>query len=157
MTNAEQIAAMWAAYRRHAGLAHDAFEIFSFGDSSSMATALVDLVVAGRKRATASLARWYEAAGPGAPVPGGLSVVLDGQGRPRCIIRTTELRIGPLSSVDDRFAWDEGEGDRTRDYWLAEHRKFFLRAAAKENFEMHDEIETLFERFEVVWPPTLAD
>jgi len=24
-------------------------------------------------------------------------------------------------------------------------------------FQMHDEIETMFERFEVVWPPEIAD
>ena len=27
--------------------------------------------------------------------------------------RTTEVTIKPLSQVDEAFAWDEGEGDRT--------------------------------------------
>ena len=30
-----------------------------------------------------------------------------------------EVMIKPLSEVDEAFAWDEGEGDRTRDWWLA--------------------------------------
>ena len=75
----------------------------------------------------------------------------------RAIWRTTEVRIGPLNSVDERFAWDEGEGERTRDWWLSAHRRFFGRRAAAEDFQMHDEIETMFERFEVVWPPEIAD
>jgi uncharacterized protein YhfF len=88
---------------------------------------------------------------------GGYVVLLDGTGRPRAIWRTTEVRIGPLNSVDERFAWDEGEGERTGDWWLSAHRRFFGRRAAVQDFQMHDEIETMFERFEVVWPPEIAD
>jgi uncharacterized protein YhfF len=44
-------------FARHAGLDHDNYVVGSFGDSPKMATELVDLVRAGIKRATASLAR----------------------------------------------------------------------------------------------------
>lgn len=152
---ADPVSAMWAAYRHHAGRADDRFEIVSFGDSPAMATELAGLIVGGPKRATASLRRWYEDGD--LTLVGDFGVVVDGDGQPRCIIRTTEIRVGPLSSVDDRFAWDEGEGDRSRPYWMAEHTAFFQRAAAQESFAMHDEIETVFERFEVVWPLALAD
>ena len=37
------------------------------------------------------------------------------------MIETTDVRVGPLGSVDEEFAWDEGEGDRTRDDWLRMH------------------------------------
>jgi uncharacterized protein YhfF len=90
-------------------------------------------------------------------VGGGYVVLLDGANRPRAIWRTTEVRIGPLNSVDERFAWDEGEGERTREWWLSAHRRFFERRAAVQGFQMHDEIETVFERFQVVWPPEIAD
>jgi hypothetical protein len=40
---------------------------------------------------------------------------------------------------------------------LSAHRRFFGRQAAAQGFRMHDEIETMFERFEVVWPPEIAD
>jgi uncharacterized protein YhfF len=91
------------------------------------------------------------------PAVGGYVVLLDGADRPRAIWRTTGLRVGPLNSVDERFAWDEGEGERTREWWLAAHRRFFERRAAEQGFQMHDQIETIFERFEVVWPPEIAD
>jgi uncharacterized protein YhfF len=42
--------------------------------------------------------------------------MLDGGGRLRFIWCTTEVIIKPLSQVDEAFAWDEGEGDRTRDW-----------------------------------------
>ena len=69
----------------------------------------------------------------------------------------TVAGTGPLNSVDERFAWDEGGGERTREWWLSAHRRFFGRRAAAQGFRMHDEIETIFERFEIVWPPEIAD
>ena len=59
--------------------------------------------------------------------------------------------------MDEHFAWDEGEGERTREWWLAAHRRFFGRCAEAQGFQMHDEIETVFERFAVVWPAEIAD
>jgi uncharacterized protein YhfF len=84
-------------------------------------------------------------------------MMLDGDGRPRFIWRTTEVTIKPLSQVDQPFASDEGEGNRTRDWWLNAHRRYFGRQARQEGFEIDDEILTVFERFEVVWPLDIAD
>jgi uncharacterized protein YhfF len=67
------------------------------------------------------------------------------------------VTVKPLIEVDAAFAWDEGEGDRTLTDWLAAHRRFFKRQAAREGFEFHDGLETVFERFRVVWPPEYAD
>jgi uncharacterized protein YhfF len=122
-----------------------------------MATELADLVVAGIKRATASLARDYGEIREPTPKPGDFVMMLDGERRPRFISRTTEVTIKPLSEVDEAFAWDEGEGDHTRDWWLAAHRRYFGRQAGREGFEIDDEILTVFERFEVVWPLDVAD
>jgi hypothetical protein len=71
-------------------------------------------IVAGIKRATASLARNYGEGRESIPRPGDFVMMLDGEGRPRFIWRTTEVAIKPLSQVDDAFAWDERQGDRTQ-------------------------------------------
>jgi uncharacterized protein YhfF len=71
---------------------------------------------------------------------------LDGEGRPRFIWRTTEVTVKPLSQVDETFAWAEGERDRTRDWWLDAHLRYFARQASREGFEMDDNILTVFER-----------
>jgi len=81
----------------------------------------------------------------------------DGEGRPRFIWRTTEVMIKPLSQVDEKFAWDEGEGDDTREWWLAAHRRSFARQAAREGFHLKGDPLVVFERFEVVWPLDVAD
>lgn len=133
------------------------YQVVEFGDSPELIDELSALVVAGTKRATASLLRDYEIEGEPVPEVGDHFVTVDGAGNPLCVCRTTDIRIGPLSSVDDAFAWDEGEGDRSRDYWLKAHRNFFTRDSARNNLSFHDDILTVFERFTVVWPPELAD
>jgi uncharacterized protein YhfF len=157
MTKTPATDAFWRAYRTAAGLGHDRYDVVAFGDSPGMADELAGLVVHGPKRATAGLLRDFTIGGETLPEVGGHVVVVDGQGMPRCIWRTTEVTIKPLIEVDDAFAWDEGEGDRTRDDWLDGHRRFFARQAAREGFAFHDRIETVFERFTLVWPPEVAD
>ncbi len=149
--------AFWQPFRLYARLDHDNYVVGSFGDSLEMATELADLVIAGIKRATASLARDYGDGREPTPRPGDFVIMLDGEARPRLIRRTIEVTIKPLSQVDEAFAWDEGEGERTRNWWLDAHRRYFARQASREGFELDDEILTVFERFEVVWPLDLAN
>lgn len=144
----------WEDYCDATGADEDSLEsVEHFGDSPEMADRLLDLVLNGPKRATAGLASDYTDADEPLPEPGGHWIVVDGTGTPRCILRTTEIRVGTLKSVDDAFAWDEGEGDRSRDDWLASHRAFFQRQG-KESGVPFDEGNDLivFERFDLVWP-----
>nr|WP_245862710.1 ASCH domain-containing protein [Phycicoccus duodecadis] len=122
-----------------------------------MADRLLAYVLGGTKRATASLVAEYAAENEALPRVGDHWVVCDGAGSPRVVLRATELRVGPLASVDERFAWDEGEGDRTLQSWLDEHRGFFRRSCARIGTEFSDDLEVCFERFRVVWPPEHAD
>lgn len=125
-----------------------------FGDSADMADQLLALVLAGTKTATAGLVRDYAEAGEALPEPGGHWIVLDGRGAPRCALRTVEVRTGLLGSVDEAFAWDEGEGDRSRAWWLEAHRRFFHRGAERAGSRFDEETElVVFERFEVVYAP----
>ena len=95
-------------------------DVFQFGDSAEVADRLLALVVEGPKRATAS--RRLEHADDGSDLP----------------------------RVDDRFAWDEGEGDRTRDDWLRIHIGCFGRARPIEWEAPGDDLPVVFERFELV-------
>lgn len=122
---------------------------WAFGDTVELADELIGLVLFGPKRATAGAVAEYEADGDPIPEVGDFSIVTDGAMRPRAVLQTTDLRVGPLSSVDDRFAWDEGEGDRTRAWWLEAHARFFSRAYARMGLEFHDDIPVVFERFTV--------
>jgi uncharacterized protein YhfF len=151
-----EIEAFWQAFARRSGITAD-YQVVAFGDSPAMSTELAELVIAGTKRATASLARDYADGSLPMPAVGDLVVVVDGAGAPRCIWRTTEIEVKPLGAVDAQFAWDEGEGDRTLAWWLPAHRRYYARQAARDGFVIDDTITTVFERFAVVWPQEIAD
>jgi uncharacterized protein YhfF len=152
MSEESTLAAYRARVRADLGLPGDAvLEAFAFGDSVEMSDELAELVVSGPKRATVGWIAEAEALGEHQPALGDYWIILDGAGRPRCTIRTVETFVAPLIAVDDRFAWDEGEGDRTRDWWLDGHRRYFARRAKVLGIPF-DEAESplLNERFEVV-------
>ncbi len=123
-----------------------------FGDSPALADKLIELILHGPKRATAGTLADYEAVGALLPEVGDLFVATDGAGQPRAVLRTTGVRVGPLSSVDAAFAWDEGEGDRSRADWLDIHTIAFRRAYARLGLEFGPDIEVVFERFELIYP-----
>ncbi len=131
-------------------------QVVAFGDSGAMKDELAALALNGTKRATAALLREFVSDEP-IPFVGAHVVLLDGHDRPCAVWRTTEVRVGRLDDVDEAFAWDEGEGERTRADWLQMHRRYFGRMAIREVFEMNDAIPTVFERFEIVWPPQAVD
>lgn len=113
---------------------------FSFGDSPALADKLAALVVAGIKTATCC------------PVSGGIDtevgqqwVVRDGSGRPVAVIETTELTQRRFDEVDAQFAYDEGEGDRSLQYWRDAHRRYFMRRG-----EFAEDMLLYCERFKLI-------
>lgn len=151
-------AAMWAAYRAaNPELPDEDVVVDHFGDSADLADELLGLVLHGPKRATAALVAEFVAAGDPLPRVGSHWVACDGAGRPRAVLRSVELRVGPVHSVDAAFAWDEGEDDRTLESWRREHERYWRRVCPTLGMEFHADLEVVFERFRVVWPPEVAD
>ena len=46
-----------------------------------------------------------------------MSVILDGTGSPVCILETISVEIHPFNEVGEQHAWEEGEGDRSLEFW----------------------------------------
>src|ERR671911_482031 len=97
----------------------------AWGDSPRLADELGALIVDGTKTATCSALWEYEAEGSALPEVGSKTIVLDGNNNPLCIVETTEVAVCPYDDVDARFAYEEGEGDRSLEYWRDAHRRFF--------------------------------
>lgn len=152
--------AFWQAARGHLGLGK--FEVvvggtpkdvvpppsFSFGDSPALADELLGLVLAGRKRATATA--WSEFGEERPPQVGDLSIVLDGAGTPSALIRTTRTETVPFDEVTDEFAAAEGEGDATLASWRADHERYWRRVLGDDGFA--PTMPVFCEWFELVYP-----
>ncbi len=129
-------------------------EAWAFGDSPKMADELLAPVLAGIKTASAG-ARWeYESLNEAFPVPGQLSIVLDGAGAPACVVETTHVEHRSFSAVDEAHAYDEGEGDRTLASWREEHENFFTRFLPTIGRAFDPDMPLVLERFVVRYKPT---
>ena len=133
---------------------NESFQVWYFGIGRDNAEELANLVLTGKKRATASLVWEYENTPEDAPLIGGYSVVTDYARNPKCIVRTTELRVVPFNEVDAEFAFDEGEGDQSLDYWRQIHWDYFSRKCAEIGREPSLEMLVNCERFELLYPIT---
>ncbi len=107
-----QIQLFWEAFLTETGRDPNTpvYDVFHFDDNKSDSNKLTDLVLRGRKLATASLLWKYESSGKRQPQAGDLSVVTDWVGSPICVIETVEVRVHAFEEVDKDFADAEGEG-----------------------------------------------
>ena len=113
---------------------------FAFGDGPKLADELLDLVMKGVKTATCSTEDE-----PNTSKPGERWIVLDGRGAPRCVIETTEVTYRRFGEVGADFAREEGEGDRSLDYWRQAHRTYFGRLG-----KFREDMMLMCERFRLV-------
>ena len=114
---------------------------FAFGDTPELANELLALVLAGKKTATC----WAASEGLKGVEVGKRWIVNDGQGRPSAIIETLELKPRRFGDVDEAFAHDEGEGDRSLDWWRRAHTNYFSRRG-----EFSLDMELYCERFRLI-------
>ena len=123
----------------------------SFGDSPEMATELASLIVAGFKTATcSSVWEWDDTTNP-MPREGLLTVVIDGAGTPRCIIETVRIETATFDVIGSEFAYAEGEGDRSLEYWRRVHWDYFSRALPKLGHEPSLTMPVVCEHFRVLY------
>ncbi|MCX7024300.1 MAG: amino acid racemase [Spirochaetes bacterium] len=152
------VAGLWAAFlgslptveRERVKLRGHTAQYFCSNEAD--ANELGRLVLAGRKRATASSLRACKAEGEALPSVGDYSVVTDWQGTALCVIETTRLELKPFGKVDEAFAAREREGDGSLGYWRDCHERFFSaeHAVLAISFDLGSPV--LCEDFRVVWP-----
>jgi len=126
-------------------------QAWGFGVGAEMADDLGGLVVKGIKTATCSLYWEYEAGLEVLPQAEDLSIILNGRGNPLCLIETTFVETKPFNKVDAQFAYDEGEGDRSLEYWRQVHWRFFERTCAEVGNQLSEEMPVVCERFKVLY------
>ena len=105
-----------------------AYEAWAFGEAQDE---LADLVAAGVKTATSSAYILYEIEQEPLPEAGDYSVILNSRDEAVCIIKTVKVTVLPYDQVPAEFAYKEGEGDRSLNYWREVHEAFFANELAE--------------------------
>lgn len=99
------------------------------GLPGEMRRRLSDLVLHGRKRATAGLLAEYAMEGEELERPGEVLVLLGNEGERLGQIRVTAVEVVRFDDVTWEFADAEGEGFTNIDDWRTQHRAFWERAS----------------------------
>lgn len=131
-------------------------EYWHFTDNELSANALAELTRKGIKQATAGALWSYEAEGEAVPQPGDLSIIINWQEEPVCLIETLQVEIKPFNQVDAQFAYDEGEGDRSLAYWQEVHWDYFCREMETIGRQPEKTMPVMCERFRVIFPEIKA-
>ncbi len=154
MTKTESVQQFWKEFVLQESEINpdESYQVWFFGNSSEMARELAELVVTGKKTATASLVAVNEITPEIAPIEKGYSVFTDFEGNPLGVIQTTEIRHIPFDEVDTQFAFDEGEGDQTLEYWRDVHLRYFTKEATELNLEFNEKSLVCCERFRLLFP-----
>ncbi len=151
----EQIKAYWRSYLdtlpADSPVRDERYVAEGWGDSPQLADELGALIADGTKTATCSALWEYEADGEPLPETGVKTVVLDGSDDPLCIIETTEVEVRRYDRVDAQFAYEEGEGDRSLEYWREAHWRFFSRTLPGIGKEPTMDMPLVCERFRVIY------
>ena len=128
------------------------YQVWCFGNKKEMADELGLLAREGIKTATCSLLWEHELGGEKIPEVGQINLVTDWEGHPLCILETTDVAIRGFNEMDERFAYDEGEGDRSLTFWREAHWRYFSQICASIGRQPSPSMPLLCERFRLLFP-----
>ncbi|KGR78705.1 ASCH domain-containing protein [Ureibacillus manganicus] len=125
-------------------------DVFHFELTEKLANELLQLVLVGQKKATASSLFAYQIEGARVPEVGDLSIVTDWEGNPKCVIETTAVTIIPYKEITYDICKREGEDD-TLESWQRGHERFYKSEGKSLGYEFTEDMPVVFEDFEVVY------
>lgn len=139
---------MWKQYIEKVGLEQTEYEAWAFGDDADK---LAELVVCGKKTATASAYPLYEREQEPLPQAGEHSVILDSREQAVCVIRTERVYVTPFRDVSEEHARREGEGDGSLAYWREVHERFFRQEMEEAGLSFDEDMPVVCEEFSCVY------
>lgn len=147
-----EIQAFWESFLKEAGLPSSTayLEAFHFELTPKLADSLLDLVLANKKKATASSLYAYELQQERIPQVNDYSILTNWAGTPFCVIKTTAVTILPFSEITYELCMREGEDD-TLESWQKGHRSFFTREGEASGYRFTEDMPVVFVDFEVVY------
>ncbi len=119
----KEVKQFWQDFCLKHNLATDTkVDAWAFGSNKKDADELAELVDKGIKTATTSE---YVPGDEDMPKNGDWNIILDGQGKPVCVVQDKVVEIIPYNQISAEHAYHEGEGDRSYQYWRKVHDQFF--------------------------------
>lgn len=140
---------MWETFRNENNIPDSAkYDAWQFGAEPDT---LAQLVLEGKKSATASAYPLYDVENEDLPQAGTYSVILNSRDEAVCVIQITDVYVVPFNEVTTEHAYKEGEGDRSLEYWREVHEAFFKKWLEEANLTFDMDTKVVCEEFKVVY------
>jgi len=148
---AESAAGLWARCAAELGLPEGTEAVERhIGLGAQMQDRLLTIILAGEKTITSTSPWLYEAGLAREPVVGAYSLLLDGAGEPRAVLRTTRVETLPFDAVTAEHSQYEGESVRPLEAWRAVHVRYFTQTLAPLGREPTPDMPVTLEWFQVL-------
>lgn len=118
-----------------------------FCDNEKDANECLDLVLKNVKRATSPSLLGLQLRNEPLPKIGDFLVITDWDGKAKCIVKTTTVKLKPMFSIDEAYAQKEGEGDKSLAYWKKTHWDYYTRELAEFNREPRESMIVVCQEF----------
>lgn len=125
-------------------------EAFFFDLTKESASHLLELVLSGKKKATASSFHAYQIENEELPKIGEYSIVTDFDGKPYAVIQTKLVTILPFNEMTYEICMREGEDENLLS-WQNNHIHFFTEEGKLLGYTFDEHMLVVFEDFEVVY------
>lgn len=122
----------------------------NIGIGAEMQDRLLPIILSGEKTITTTSPWLYEAGLAREPVVGAYSVLLDGSGTARAVLRTTRVETLAFDEVTEEHSRHEGAPVRPLEAWRAVHVRYFTRTLAPLGRQPTPDMPVTLEWFEVV-------
>ncbi len=120
---------------------------FAFGYEEEIQDRLAELVLKGEKKATTSLYCLYDLENERLPQVGDVNIILNSKEEEVCATVNTKVYRIPFKDITKEYAFREGEGDKSLEYWQQVHIKFFMEESEG---KFTEDMEVVCEEFELL-------
>ncbi|MFI8603609.1 ASCH domain-containing protein [Cellulophaga baltica] len=122
-----------------------------FCDNEKDANECVELVLKNTKKATSPSLLGLQLRNEPLPKIGDFLVITDWDGKAKCIVKTTAVKLKPFFSINEAYASLEGEGDKSLAHWKKRHWDYYTRELAPFKREPRDSMIVVCQEFEKVY------
>lgn len=151
MLTAEEFWQIFCEHNLDLSLDDTDYSVWQFMNGEKGCNRLTALVRAKIKTATSSPKFTFEMDEVKIPEVGDYSVILDTDNEPQFILKDIAVTVKKFSEVDEDFAFKEGEGDQSLDYWKKSHKEYFTHLCEEYGTEFSEDMEIVCEEFEIVF------
>ena len=123
---------------------------FHFELTEKLANELLELVLKGKKQATASSKYAFDIEKEPLPKIGDFWIITDWEGNPHCVIETTNISIIPFKEITYDICRREGEDDNL-ETWRNGHKRFYENEGNMLGYKFTETMPVVFEDFKCVY------